>query len=193
MPGKPIGLGHYEFIVALLPEAPQDYSKRLVVLFSSKTANKLPFLGKSSDGRLAKFCAAVSKPLWDPKGRQTPLLPANHRRRSVFFEVPQALLAGESGFRPWLPQERTRGASARARSQQGLQSGHQQRPYWLGDAELICSSLAEAASLVVASSEPTGNVIPMTAFLVGTAFSARRSNFFSLRTENGSAKNNSRK
>jgi hypothetical protein len=48
----------------LPPAAPQDYfSKWLVVGY--KNANQLPFPQEPFDGKLAEFCAAASKPLWD--------------------------------------------------------------------------------------------------------------------------------
>jgi hypothetical protein len=139
----------------LLPlEALQDYSKGLVVVFK-QDCRQATISQRTFRRGIGQFCAATSEPSWDPKKRQPSSLHANHWRLSVFFKDPQALLAAESGFWPWLPQERTRGASMWAPSQRGLQSGCWQRPYQLNNAELVNSSMAEAASPVVASSEPT--------------------------------------
>ncbi len=119
---------------------------------------------------------------WDPKTKLAPSLHANHRRRRVFFKDTQVPLAAKLSFWPWLPQERTHGACARAPCQQESQLSGRPRLNWLKDAELTSSSLAEAANPVVASSKPTsvqvGQVIHTTAFLVRTAFLARCSVFF---------------
>jgi hypothetical protein len=80
---------------------------------------------------------------------------ANHWWWGFFFKDPQVPLVAKSGFQPWLPQEQTHGACAWVLRQQGSQLGWRPRPYWLEDAELTSSSLAEAASPVVASSELT--------------------------------------
>ncbi len=103
-------------------------------------------------GRILRPQASL---LGTPKMKQAPLLHANHWWQRVFFADPQAPLAAESGFWPWSPQEQTRGMCVWVPSQQGSQSGWRPRPYRINDAKLDSSSLAEAASSVVASSKPT--------------------------------------
>jgi hypothetical protein len=91
----------------------------------------------------------------------------------IFFEDPEVLLAAELGPWPWWLQEQSHGASARAPSRQGAQSGCQQRPRQLVNIGLDSSNKAEAAHLVKGISKPTS-----LAFLVGTAVPPRCSQTF---------------
>ncbi len=75
------------------------------------------------------------------------------------FEDTEVLLVAELGLWPWRLQEQAHGASARAPSRRGAQSGCQQRPRQLDNVELDSSNKAEAAWQVKASSKPTS--IPM--------------------------------
>ncbi len=154
LPGKPNSLQHYEFIELLSPEALQELQQAVGCCFHTRMPTSYRFSRIFWWG-IGQFCAAASEPSWDPKSNQPTLLHANCWWRSFFLMDPQALFAAESSFRPWSPPERTRGASAWAPSRWGLQSGHQQMPHQLDDAELDSSIMAEAASPVMASSKPT--------------------------------------
>ncbi len=108
----------------------------------------------------------------------------------ILFENPEVLLVAELGLWPRRLQEQARGASARAPSQWGAQSGHRQRPHQLDDVELDGSNKAEAALQVKASSKPTsipklGMSFPRLPFLVGTAIPQRGLKNFCWKQEMG--------
>ena len=114
----------------------------------------------------------------------------------ILFTDPEVLLAAELGSWPWRLQEQARGASARAPSWWGAQSGCRQRPHQLDDVELDGSNKAEAACQVRASSKPTS--VPMLGmsfclFSYRNSRSAEASQIFSLRTRNRTARKNSQK
>ncbi len=93
------------------------------------------------------------------------------------------LLVVELGSWPWRLQEQAHGASARAPSRWGAQSGHWQRPRQLDDVELDSSNKAEAARLVKARSKPTsvptlGMSLPRLPFLQEQPFCQGVSIFF---------------
>ncbi len=119
-----------------------------------------------------------------PAHRCTPII----NGKKTLFEDPEVLLAVELVSWPWRLQEQSHGASTRAPSQQGAQSGCRQRPHQLVDVGLDSSKKAEAAHLVKASSKPTS-----LAFLGGTAILSRRSQNFWEWAGNGTARNNSQK
>ncbi len=134
---------------------------------------------------IGPFCAAASKPSKDHQEQASTLLHVYHWWQKNLFDDPEVLLAVEFGPWPWRLQEQNCGASARAASRQGAQSGHQQRPHQLVDAGLDSSNKAEAAHLVKASSKPTS-----LAFLEGTANILR---LFWERAGNGTVRNNLQK
>ena len=106
------------------------------------------------------------------------------------FEDPKVPLAAESSSWPWRLQDQAHGASARAPSWWGAQSGCRQRPHQLDDVELDSSSKAEAAGWVRASSKPTsvptlGMSLPRLPFLVGTAVPPRHLKIFRCQWEMG--------
>jgi hypothetical protein len=106
------------------------------------------------------------------------------------FKDPEVLLTAELGSWPWWLQEQARGASARAPSQWGAQSGCRQRPHQLDNVELDGSNKAEAACQVEASSKPTsiptlGISFPRLFFLVGIAVLPRRLKIFRWEWEMG--------
>jgi hypothetical protein len=78
------------------------------------------------------------------------------------------------------------------------QSGRQQRPRQLDDVELDSSNKAEAACQVKAISKPTsvpmlGMSLSKTAFSCRNSCSAEVTQFFLLRTRNGTVRNNLQK
>jgi hypothetical protein len=115
------------------------------------------------------------------------------------FQEPQSTLVVELGLWPWRLQEQAHGASMRAPSWWGAQSGRWQRPQQLDDVELDSSNKTEAACWVEASSKPTsipmlGMSLPRLPFLVRTAVPPRRSqNFWGEWAGNGTARNNLKK
>jgi hypothetical protein len=108
----------------------------------------------------------------------------------ILFKDPEVLLAAELGSWPWRLQEQAHGASAKAPSRLGDQSGHRQRPCQLDDVELDSSNKAEAACQVKASSKPTsipmlGMSLPRLPILVGTAVPLTRLKIFRWEREMG--------
>jgi hypothetical protein len=116
---------------------------------------------------------AASKPSKDHQEQASTLLHAYCWWQKILTEDPKVLLAAELGSSPWRLQERSHGASVRAPSQQGAQSGCWQRPRQLVNVGLDSSKKAEAACPVRASSKPTS-----LAFLGGTAIPPRYSQIF---------------
>ncbi len=108
----------------------------------------------------------------------------------ILFKDPEVLFAAELGLWPWRLQEQAHGASMRAPSQWGAQSGCRQRPHQLDDVKLDGSNKAEAACQVEASIKPTsvpmlGMFFPRLPFLVGTAVLPRRLKKFRCQREMG--------
>ncbi len=107
-----------------------------------------------------------------------------------FFKDPKVPLAAELGSWPWRLQEQAHGASARAPSRWGAQSGRWQRPCQLDEVELDSSNKAEAAGRVEAISKPTsiptlGMSLPRLPFLKEQAVPLRRPKFFCCEREMG--------
>ncbi len=151
----PSGLWHYEFIAQLL----QGLYKNADKLPSRHT--RMPtswgfFVKNLLVGDWPILCS--HKQSKDHQGQTSVSLHTDHQWR-FFFWGPQVPLAAELGLWPWRLQEQAHGASARAPSRWGTQSGCRQRPLQLDNVELDSSSKAEAARQVRAGSKPIS--IPM--------------------------------
>jgi hypothetical protein len=179
----PSSLWHYEFTAYPSTEAQQEQQQAEGWLFSRQECRQAAEFTRTFWWEIGRFCAAASKPSKDHQGRDSVLLHANHQWQKNLFKDPEVLLTAELGSWPWRLQEQTHGASVRALSQWGAQSGCWQRPRQLDDVELDSSNKAEAACWVKASSKPTS--VPMLGmfllrlpFLVRTAVPPKRSHIF---------------
>ncbi len=190
MPGTPSVLWHYEFISYPSTEAQQEWWQAEGQLFSRQECRQAAKFTITFWWEIGQFCLAASKPSKDHQGWDSILLHADHRWQKNLFEDPEVLLTVELGLWPWRLQEQAHGASARAPSRWGAQSGRWQRPRQLDNVELDTSNKAEAACQVKASSKPTsipmlGMSLPRLPFLVGTVVPLRRLNFFCWEREMG--------
>jgi hypothetical protein len=121
-----------------------------------KNADKLRIFNQEpSCRRLANFVRPRASLPRTTKGLASVLLHTDHWWQKNLFEDPEVPLAAELVSWPWRLQEQAHGASARAPSRWGAQSGCRQRPRQLDDVELDSSNKAEAAHQVKASSKPT--------------------------------------
>ncbi len=174
----PNGSWHYEFIAYPSTEAQQEQRQAEGRLFSRQECWQATKFTRTFWWEIGRFCAAASEPAKDHQGWDSILLHADHQGQNNLFEDPEVLLTAELGSLSWRHQEQACGASARAPSWWGAQSGHRQRPHQLDDVELDGSNKAESAHKVEASSKPTsipmlGMSFPRLPFLVGIAIPPR--------------------
>jgi hypothetical protein len=156
MPGKPYGLGHYEFITSSSTRgSPRLLQQAVGCRVQGRMPTSCRVSEEPSDGGLADFLCGHKRAFVGPQDETSPTAARQSSTAKRLFWGPSSATRGGVGLPAWSPQEQTRGASAWAPSQQGLQLDRRQRPHWLDNAELDSSSLARAASPVVASSEPT--------------------------------------
>jgi hypothetical protein len=183
----PNGSWHYEFIAYPSTEAQQEWWQDEGRLFSRQECQQAAKFTRTFWWEIGWFCAAASEPSKDHQGRDIVSLPANHWRQKIFSGTLKAELLGSW---PWRLQEQARGASVRAPSLWGTQSGRGQRLHQLDDVEFDGSNKAEAARQVKASSKLTsipmlGMSFPRLPFLVGIAVLPRSLNFFCWEWEMG--------
>jgi hypothetical protein len=186
----PNGSWHYEFIAYISTEAQQEWQQAEGRLFSRQECRQAAKFTRTFWWEIGQFFAAASEPSKDHQGQESVLLNTDHRWQKILFRDPEVLLAAELGSWPCRLQEQARGASARAPSRWGAQSGHRQRPHQLEDVELDGSNKAEAACQVKASSKPTsipmlGMSFPRLPFLIGIAVPPRRLKLFRWEWEMG--------
>ena len=111
-------------------------------------------VSKPSDGRLADFVWPRASLPRTTKDETTYCCTPIIDGKKIFSRTLKCYLRQSWALDPEL-QEQAHGASARAQSQWGTQSGHQQRPHQLEDVALDGSNKAEKASHIDASSKPT--------------------------------------
>jgi hypothetical protein len=183
MPGKPNGLGHYEFIRALPPEALQDRLQQAVgCRFREECRQAAESLKNLLMGNWPNFArlrvSLCGTPRWDKPHRCTPIINSAasflrtlkcHSRRS-WASDPDCLKR-----KPVVCVHERRANRDRS------------RVVGRGRINLMMLSLIalawqkQLARLWQAASQPAsqvGQVVHTTAFLVGTAFLARRTDFF---------------
>ncbi len=186
----PNGSWHYEFMSLSFYRGSARTTTSQGRLFSRQESRQAAEFTRTFWWEIGRFCAAASKPSEDHQGQAIVLLHADHQWQKNLFKDPEVLLAAELGSWPWRLQEQAHGASTRAQSWWGAQSGRWQSLHQLDDVESDGSNKTEAARQVEASSKPTsvpmlGMLFPRLPFLVGSAIPHRRLILFHWEREMG--------
>jgi hypothetical protein len=103
MPGKPTGLGHYEFIQELFHQRLTKTTTTSGWLSYTRMPTSRRVSQEPSDGRLAEFCAAPSKPLWDPQDKTSPIATRRSLTAKHLFCRPSIATCGGAGLPALIP------------------------------------------------------------------------------------------